>query len=127
MKALIFQPLVFLTAFPIYAQDWDAIGEAFVAEVSQCWNVGSLSPAARKATVVVRFQMDRYGHPDPVTIRMVGSSGGSERSASEAFEVARRAILRCGTDGYDLPLAHYENWQEVEMTFNANGQGPALS
>ena len=36
----------------------------------------------------------------------------------QAFEAARRAIIRCGSNGYDLPREKYGQWQNIEMTFN---------
>ena len=44
--------------------------------------------------------------------------GGSDTSARQAFEAARRAIIRCGATGYDLPIEKYEQWREIEMTLN---------
>ena len=44
--------------------------------------------------------------------------GGSAASAKQAFEAARRAIIRCGSSGYDLPEDKYGQWKEIEMTFN---------
>ncbi|MEM6478789.1 MAG: energy transducer TonB, partial [Pseudomonadota bacterium] len=35
-----------------------------------------------------------------------------------AFEAARRAIIRCGAKGFDLPSEKYDQWKEIEMTFN---------
>jgi hypothetical protein len=35
-----------------------------------------------------------------------------------AFDAARRAIIRCGAKGFDLPAEKYAQWREVEMTFN---------
>ncbi|MEO0665673.1 MAG: energy transducer TonB, partial [Pseudomonadota bacterium] len=56
----------------------------------------------------------------PVTnsIRLVSSSGGSAQAAQQAFEAGRRAIIRCGVDGFDLPPEKYEQWKEIEITFN---------
>ena len=45
-----------------------------------------------------------------------GQDGSSTRS--ESYEAARRAILRCGTKGYDLPQEKFGQWRDIEMTFN---------
>jgi len=37
------------------------------------------------------------------------------------FETARRAIIRCGADGFPLPVEKYGQWREIEMTFNPEG------
>ena len=36
----------------------------------------------------------------------------------QAFEAARRAIIRCGSSGFDLPAEKYGHWRDIEMTFN---------
>ena len=51
---------------------------------------------------------------------MLDSSGGSALRLpnEQAYEAARRAILRCGAKGYDLPADKYAQWQDIEITFN---------
>ena len=56
-----------------------------------------------RTTVTVRVDMNRDGKPDIKTIKMTGYEGGSEAAAKQAFEAARRAIVRCGSDGFPLP------------------------
>ena len=68
--------------------------------VAQCWNIGSLSKEAQRTTVVVGFEMSREGRPVDGTLRLVSYDGGSQAAAQQAYEAARRAILRCGTNGY---------------------------
>ena len=86
--------------------------------VQQCWNVGSLSSEALQVTVVVSVSMLRDGRPDTTSIRMLDYFDGSDAAARQAFEAARRAIIRCGARGYDLPEEKYDHWREIEMTFN---------
>ena len=62
--------------------------------------------------------MQRDGRPDTASIRLLSSSGGSDAAARQAFEAARRAVIRCGARGFDLPADKYSHWQDVEMTFN---------
>jgi hypothetical protein len=92
--------------------------EALRVAVSRCWNVGSLSTDALSTTVVVAVSMAQDGKPVTSSIRLASSSGGSEAAARQAFEAARRAIIRCGARGFDLPVEKYAQWQEIEMTFN---------
>ena len=99
---------------PLSAGEKDALRVA----VSSCWNVGSLSSEALQTTVVVAVDMGQDGKPVTASIRMVSSSGGSTSAAKQAFEAARRAIIRCTRDGYDLPVEKYGQWKEIEMTFN---------
>jgi len=86
--------------------------------VSQCWNLGSSSTEARRTEVTVAVTMEESGRPNPGSIRMIGFQGGTEAGAKVAFDAARRAILRCGAKGFDLPPEKYAQWREVEMTFN---------
>ena len=92
--------------------------EALRVAVSNCWNVGSLSTDALGTTVVVKVSMTQDGKPVNNSIQLASSSGGPEAAARQAFEAARRAIIRCGARGFDLPVEKYSQWQEIEMTFN---------
>lgn len=89
-----------------------------IVAVGTCWNVGSLSSEALRTTVVVAVTMTEDAKPVSSTIRLISFSGGSESAAQQAFQAARRAILRCGGSGYDLPAEKYGQWREIEMTFN---------
>ena len=102
------------TGPPMTAGEKDGLRVA----VQQCWNVGALSSAALETTVVVAVSMTEDGKPVSGSIRMLSSSGGNAGSAKQAFDAARRAILRCGAKGYDLPAEKFGQWKEIEMTFN---------
>ncbi|MEM6757965.1 MAG: energy transducer TonB [Pseudomonadota bacterium] len=99
---------------PLSAGEKDALRVA----VSACWNVGSLSSEALRTTVTVALDMEQSGKPIIASIRLIGSEGGSDTAARQAYEAARRAIIRCARDGYDLPADKFGQWQEIEMTFN---------
>ncbi|MGR3508827.1 MAG: energy transducer TonB [Sulfitobacter sp.] len=92
--------------------------EALRVAVSSCWNVGSLSSEALRTTVVVSVAMNQDGTPQTNSITMTSSSGGTQAAAGQAFEAARRAIIRCGARGYQLPVDKFGQWQNIEMTFN---------
>lgn len=89
--------------------------------VSSCWNVGSLSTDALGTTVVIGVDMAENATPVTSSIRLLSSSGGSDAGAQQAFEAARRAIIRCGARGYNLPREKYAQWREIEMTFDPSG------
>ena len=95
--------------------------DALRVAVSSCWNVGSLSTDALGTTVVVSVEMEQSGKPVASSIQLVSSSGGSQNGAQQAFEAARRAIIRCGGRGFPLPAEKYAEWREIEMTFNPEG------
>lgn len=92
--------------------------DALRVAVQRCWNVGSLSSEALRTTVVVGVQMAESGKPEIGSIRLLSASGGGDAAAKQAFEAARRAIIRCGNDGFDLPVEKYDHWRDIEMTFN---------
>ncbi|WP_172292488.1 hypothetical protein [Pseudoruegeria sp. HB172150] len=95
--------------------------EGLRVAVQQCWNTGSLSTEALQTTVVVSVSMNRDGTPDTSSIRMLDSRGGSSDAAARAFEAARRAIIRCGSRGFPLPAEKFDQWREIEMTFDPSG------
>ncbi len=95
--------------------------EGLRVAISRCWNVGSLSTDALGTTVVVAVEMEQSGRPIAGSIRLVASSGGSANGERQAFEAARRAIIRCGVNGFPLPVEKYSQWREIEMTFNPEG------
>ena len=86
--------------------------------VSSCWNVGSLSSEALRTTITVAMSMTREGKPETSTIRLLDSTGGSAAAAKQAYEAARRAIIRCGAKGYNLPVEKFAQWRDIEITFN---------
>jgi Cell division and transport-associated protein TolA (TC 2.C.1.2.1) len=92
--------------------------EALIVDVKQCWNVGSLSTEAMKTSVTVLVDMQANGKPVTSSIRMTAHSGGSDAAAKQAFEAARRAIIRCGSDGFPLPAEKYGWWQQIEIVFD---------
>ncbi|CUH50215.1 energy transducer TonB family protein [Ruegeria atlantica] len=99
---------------PLTAGEKDAMRLA----VSKCWNVGSLSTDALQTVVVVGFSLTPDGKVLGGTLQMIDSSGGTDASARQAYEAARRAILRCGAKGYTLPTDKYDQWRDIEITFN---------
>ena len=92
--------------------------EALSVAVQQCWNVGSLSSLALETTVVVAVSLTQDGKPIVSSIRQVGSEGGTSASVKQAFEIARRAIIRCGARGFQLPRDKYDQWKDIRLTFN---------
>jgi len=92
--------------------------DALRVSVQACWNVGSLSSEALMVTVTLAVSVAQTGIPDAGSIRMIGFEGGSEAAARQAFEAARRAVLRCGATGFQLPPEKYDQWRDIEMVFN---------
>ncbi|MBT54206.1 MAG: cell envelope biogenesis protein TolA [Mameliella sp.] len=92
--------------------------EALRLAVQACWVVDVGSEAAN-ITVTVGFEMEQDGRVVQSSLKMLNASQGSAAAVQTAFQVARRAVLRCqGAEGYALPAEKYDQWREIEMTFN---------
>lgn len=92
--------------------------DGFRIAVQECWVVDVGSQSAN-VTVTVGFELDRQGRVMGSSLRMLDASGGTGPAVDTAFQAARRAILRCqGAEGYELPVDKYDQWRNVEMTFN---------
>jgi hypothetical protein len=102
------------TGPPLTSGEKDALRVA----VERCWNVGSLSSDALQTTVVVAVDMNEDGTPVQASVRMIESTGGTGAGVRQAFEAAKRAILRCGASGFELPVEKYDRWRKIEMVFN---------
>lgn len=85
--------------------------------VRDCWNVNPSSEAAR-ITVTIGLSLDRSGKPIGGTVKYLNATEGSTSAQNTAFETARRAVLRCAKGGYELPMEKYEQWRDLEITFN---------
>tara|TARA_R110001583_G_scaffold129304_2_gene281059 strand:- start:22085 stop:23251 length:1167 start_codon:yes stop_codon:yes gene_type:complete len=92
--------------------------EGMRVAVSQCWNVGAMSTEAMRTKITVGVAMNEDGTPQAGSISLLGFEGGTETGAQSAFEVARRAIIRCGARGFPLPVDKYDHWRNIEMTFD---------
>lgn len=106
-----------IAALPSFAAD--APFRAAVAQkIVSCWNIGPLSPEAQAASVTLAVEFDPDGLLRPETVRLIASDAPAA-IAQEAFEAARRAVLRCGASGLPLPPDHYDHWRHMELTFTA--------
>lgn len=102
---------------PMTSGEQDALRVA----IKKCWNLGALSSEAMRTTVMVFVALGQDGTPDLGSLRMVWAEGGTAESADKMFEVARRAIARCGKAGFPLPAGKYESWKELELVFDPDG------
>ena len=99
----------------------DAEKTAFMAQVAACWNIGGLSKVAQRTVITVRFSLDRQGRPLRDSLTLVGADKDTPQTTKDAYAAARRAILRCGSTGYKLPLEKYERWKNIEMKIDPRG------
>ena len=95
--------------------------EGFRVAVGQCWDVDS-GGLSSFVTVTVRFELNQDGSVIRDSVELIDHDGTNEAGVQNAYERARRSILRCqGRGGYDLPAAKYAHWRVVEATFNPDG------
>ncbi len=86
---------------------------AFVAKVQACW----VPVPGDDPNVTLRFTMGAEGRPVPDSFAISGTA------SQDSFDAAKRAVLRCGGAGYDLPKDRYQAWDQIELTFTAQGIG----
>jgi hypothetical protein len=82
---------------------------------TECWNVGSLSTEALHTSITVTFNLSD-ARVDSGSIKP--KTPIATTAQKEAYEAARRAIIRCGARGVPTLSAGYADGL-VEMTFDA--------
>ena len=94
---------------------------AFRAAVVPCWLPPPLPLGSREASVTLSFDLDGAARPDPDSFEIERHAAPDTVAAVEQFVAARRAVLRCGREGYPLPPEKRAAWSRVVMTFDADG------
>lgn len=69
--------------------------------ISQCWDVGSTSKDTLSSIVVLEVKLRTNGSAESVS--MISGDGPSEASVRSAYEIARRAVMRCAKNGAPWP------------------------
>ncbi|MBF9029156.1 hypothetical protein HKCCE3408_01995 [Rhodobacterales bacterium HKCCE3408] len=90
-----------------------------LSEIGRCWNVASLPPEARAADVTLLVAFDADGRPIRRSIHSSAPIAPEDTATRFAFEAARRAVVRCGEAGYDLPAEYVGTGQSAEITFSS--------
>ena len=92
---------------------------AFALSVGKCWNQAALTDGARGVSVTVALRIDADRRPVTETLRLVSHNPASAPGddVAAAYDAARRAILRCGSPGFDLPAHKRAAWSATEITF----------
>lgn len=98
---------------PLTGQEEDGLKRA----IGKCWNVDTGNRSS-DVIVTVSVELSRDGKVKSDTLKMIDGRGGSATAIKSAFEKARRAILICGRNGYDLPQEKYDHWDTIEITFD---------
>lgn len=89
-------------------------------QVGQCWRVPDGIENADDLRVVLSIDLDADGKVAGGP-RLVEPAVADTPALRTAFEAARRAILRCGGAGFDLPAEKYEQWKVLELEFVPEG------
>ena len=89
--------------------------------VERCFNVKAVGMSAIETSILVDFSIFLDGKPDRNSIELISFEVGSKEDARKLFDTAKRAILRCGISGYDLPREMYDYWRHVQAKFNSKG------
>lgn len=89
--------------------------EGLVLAVQKCWNVPIGLENSDNLAVVLAAELTSDGQlaSNPKLIEPAGAPQGTTR---QAFEAARRALIRCAP--YDLPQEKYDQWRYIEVVFN---------
>ena len=95
-----------------------AESQRLVLLIQKCWNLGALSTEAARTTVTIGFAMNDQGKPIQNSVKLESSNSDSDLAEQRAFEAGRHAILECLAKGHDLPIAKFEYWRNVEITFD---------
>jgi outer membrane biosynthesis protein TonB len=87
--------------------------DALRAQIQACWNTPAGAADAKDLIVKVRLMLNQDGSlsGEPIVLNRGGSP-----FFQVAAESAMRAIRRC--QPYRLPIAKYEVWKDVEVTFD---------
>jgi len=88
---------------------------ALVLAVQKCWAppIGVQNASDLKVTLLVKLNAQGKITGKPT---LVSPSGSPQGVVKQAYEAGRRALLRCAP--YDLPKDKYEQWRDIEVTFN---------
>ncbi|GLQ33780.1 cell envelope integrity/translocation protein TolA [Amylibacter marinus] len=86
-----------------------------VFSIQQCWNVPVGLKNDGDNVVTMKINLNREGRLEGEPTR-VSPQSGSAAGILQAYEAARRALIRC--QPYNLPDEKYETWREIEIVFN---------
>lgn len=114
---MVLRLIVLVTALLLGRSAWaqDDGDRLDISDAARCWMMDPTSPEG-KVTVTVGFSLDLHGKVLG-DVRQISATGGDEEALKTAFLAARRAVLRCGSTGYNLPADMNSQTSEIEITF----------
>lgn len=98
----------------------DTEQDALLARIARCWSVSMLSTAAQSAVISVYVDIGPDKKPVTASIKLAGSDA-DHAATRQAFETARRAIMRCGANGLPLPDGKEAAWGRLDLIFGKGG------
>lgn len=81
--------------------------------ITSCWK-----PPKLAIKVTLALELYRDGTVNISSIRLVSASKASKNDTYRAFNFARRAIIQCQKNGFNLPKDKYEMWRSLEIVFD---------
>jgi hypothetical protein len=87
-------------------------------EIARCWNIRALSEAAQGTAVTLSVSVAPDGRIVPGSVTFLSATTDVQATIDEAYHSARRAVLRCGGEPFDLPSARHDDWRDLELTFD---------
>ena len=70
-----------------------------------------------KVSITVGFQLSRERRVVAPSLEMLSYPRGTKSEAYIGFNHAKKAILRCQRNGYNLPKDKYADWKNIELKF----------
>lgn len=95
----------------------DLVSDALRLSIYNCWNTGSLSRSALNTSVELSFELSDDWRPISNTITLTKTDGTNGDAVTQAFEAARRAILRCGINGFEFLEGEVKEDTIISVTF----------
>ena len=105
---------------PLAPQPGPALA-GFPQNIAQCWNHGALPAEAQGIRLLLSVALADTGLPEAESIRLVEASPGSADAVEQAYQAARRAILRCGRAAVARPAPAELHGRTLEITFDPSG------
>lgn len=93
--------------------------QSLVGQIQGKWAVPP-RVVSDQISIVVSFEIGTDRKPIAGSEKLISGNGSAELNQI-AYRAARSAIFRAGTSGFDLPDDKYDQWKEVEITFNPSG------
>tara|TARA_B110000977_G_scaffold34956_1_gene46845 strand:+ start:116703 stop:117557 length:855 start_codon:yes stop_codon:yes gene_type:complete len=87
----------------------------FISKIQQCWNVpeGAKNNSSYVIAMGIKLTQDSILEEEPKKLSL---NTGSEAGMLQAYEAARRALIRC--QPFKLPAEKHEAWREMEIKFD---------